>query len=80
MSLLLFYALSTRVVLNQFLTFSFLGWVGGVSVKSKNVLSKVGNVCGKVVDERQEHSNPLQCCVVQEAGEIVVNQNWTLGL
>ena len=48
-------------------------------MKSKNVLSKVGNVCGKVVDERQ-HSNPLECWVVQEAGVIVVDQNWTLGL
>ena len=45
------------------LTFSFLGWTGGLSVKSKNVLTKVGNVCGKVVDERP-HSNPLECWVV----------------
>ena len=31
------------------LTFSFLCWFGGLNVKSKNVLNKVVNVCGKVV-------------------------------
>ena len=54
MSVVLFYAISARVVLNQFLTFSFLCLFGGLNVKSKNVLNKVVNVCGKVVGERQE--------------------------
>ena len=52
MSVLLFYALSTGVVVNQFLTFSFLCWFGGLNVNSKNVLNKVVNVCGKVVGKR----------------------------
>ena len=30
------------------LTFSFLCWFGGLNVKSKNVLNKLMNVCGKV--------------------------------
>ena len=33
------------------LTFSFLCWFGGLNVKSKNILNKVVNVCGKVVCE-----------------------------
>ena len=47
----------------------FLCWFGGLSVKSKNVLSKVVDVCGKVVDERQEHSSHLyERCEVRKAG------------
>ena len=34
------------------LTFAFLCWFGGLNMKSKNVLNKVVNVCGKVVGER----------------------------
>ena len=41
------------------LTYSFLCWFGGLNVKSKNVLNKVVNVCGKVVGERQEHLSQL---------------------
>ena len=38
-------------------------------MKSKNVLSKVVDVCGKVVDERQEHSSHLyERFVVRKAG------------
>ena len=41
------------------LTFSFLCWFGDLNVKSKNVLNKVVNVCGKVVGERQEQLSQL---------------------
>ena len=41
------------------LTFLFMCWFGGLNVKSKNVLYKVVNVCGKVVGERQEHLSQL---------------------
>ena len=34
------------------LTFLFLCWFGGLNVKCENVLSKVVNVCCKVVGER----------------------------
>ena len=44
-----------RSCIESVLTFSFLCWFGGLNVKSKNVLNKVVNVCGKVVGERQEH-------------------------
>ena len=54
------------------LTFSLLCWFGGLKVKSKNVLNKVVNVCGKVVDERQEHLSQLhECHVVWKARVIV---------
>ena len=54
------------------LTFSFLCWFAGLNVKSKNVLNKVVNVCGKVVGERQEHLSQLyECCVVWKAKVIV---------
>ena len=61
MSVLLFYALSTGVILTSVLTFSFLCWfgIGGLNVKSKNVLNKVVNACGKVVGERQEQVSQL---------------------
>ena len=49
MSVLLFYALSTGVA--SVLTFLFLC----LNVKSKSILNKVMNVCGKVVGEIQEH-------------------------
>ena len=41
------------------LTFLFLCWFGSLTVKSKNVLNKVVNVCGKVVGERQEQLSQL---------------------
>ena len=44
---------------------------GGLNVKSKNVLNKVVNVCGKVVGERQEHLRQLyERRVVRKAGVI----------
>ena len=47
----IFYRSCTESVL----TFSFLCWFSGLNIKSKNVLNKAVNVCGKVVGERQEH-------------------------
>ena len=41
------------------LTFSFLCWFEGLNVKSKNVLNKVVNVCGKGVGERQVQLSQL---------------------
>ena len=43
-----------RSCIESVLTFLFLCWFGGLNVKSKSVLNKVVNVCGKVVGERQE--------------------------
>ena len=58
------------------LTFLCLCWFGGLSVKSKNVLNKVVNVCGKVVGRNQETLSQLcECHVVQKARMIVDHRN-----
>ena len=44
-----------RSCIESVLTFSIPCWFGGWNVKSKNVLNKVVNVCGKVVDKIQEN-------------------------
>ena len=44
-----------RSCIESVLIFLFLCWFGGLNVKSKSVLNKVVNVCGKVVGERQEN-------------------------
>ena len=43
----------TSVLFNQYTHFLFLSWFGGLSVKNKNVLMRVVNVCGREVGERQ---------------------------
>ena len=42
-----------RCFIESVLTFGFLCWFGGLSVKDKSVLNRVVNVCGKVVGEKQ---------------------------
>ena len=48
-----------RSCIKSVLTFSFLCWFKPLNVKSKNVLNKVVNVCGKVMGERQEQLSQL---------------------
>ena len=55
------------------LTFSFLCWFGGL--KSKNVLNKVVNVCGKVVAERQEQLSQLYEHHVVRKARVIVDDN-----
>ena len=50
-------------------------WFGGVTVKSKSVLNKVVNVCGKVVGERQEQLSQLYECRVAWKAMVIVNDN-----
>ena len=48
-------------------------------MKSKNVLNKVVNVCGKVVGQRQEHLSQLyERRVVRKASVIVDNNSHVL--
>ena len=44
-------------------------------MKSKNVLNKVMNVCGKVVGERQEQLNQLYERRVVRKARMIVNDN-----
>ena len=54
-----------RSCIESVLTFLFLCWFGGLSVKSKNVLNKVVNVCGKTAGKKQKTLSELyKCCVV----------------
>ena len=41
------------------LTFSFLCWYGGLSIKNKKILGKVVSICGKVVGERMNSLDGL---------------------
>ena len=48
-------------------------------MKSKNVLNKVVNVCGKVMGERQEHLSPLyERCEVRKARVIAYDNSHVL--
>ena len=50
-----------------------------MNAKSRNVLNKVVNVCGKVVSERQEHLSPLyERRVVRKARVIAVDNSHVL--
>ena len=62
-----------RSCIESVLIFSFLCWFGGLNVKSKNVLNKVVNVCGKVMGERQEHLSQLYECHV--VWKVIVDDN-----
>ena len=44
-------------------------------MKSKNVLNKVVNVCGKVVGERQEHLSQLYEGHVVQKARMIVDDN-----
>ena len=57
------------------LTFSFLCWFGGLNVKSKNVLNKMVNACGKVVDKRQEQVSQLYEQRVVQKARVIVDDN-----
>ena len=50
-------------------------WFGGLNVKSKNVLNKVVNVCGKAVGERQEHLSQLYESRVVRKGRVILEDN-----
>ena len=50
-------------------------WFGGLNVKSKNVLNKVVNVCGKIVGERQEHLSQLYERRVVRKARVIVDDN-----
>ena len=43
-------------------------------MKSKNVLNKVVNVCGKVAGEKEQLSQLYECCVVRKA-RLIVDDN-----
>ena len=65
--------------IESILTFLFLCWFGGLNVKSKNVVNKEVNVCGKTVGERQEHLSQLyECRVIRKARKIADDNSHVL--
>jgi hypothetical protein len=61
-----------RCFLESALTFGFVCWYAGLSVKNKNVLDRVVNVSGRVIGERQQSLSVLyERRVVKKAGVIV---------
>jgi len=48
-----------RCFIESVLTFGFVCWFGGLSVKNVNVLNRVVKICGKVVGERQKGLSEL---------------------
>ena len=48
-----------RSFIESIVTFSFVCWYGSLCVKSKNVLERVVNVCGKIVGVKQESLSVL---------------------
>ena len=50
-------------------------WSGGLNAKSRNILNKVVNVCGKVVGERQERLSQLYERRVVGKARVIVDDN-----
>ena len=60
-----------RSFIESVLTFGFLCWYGGLSVKNKTLLDRVVNVCGKVIGEKQESLRELyECRAVRKGSKI----------
>ena len=64
-----------RSCIESVLIFSFLCWFRGLKVKSKNVLNKGVNECGKVASERQEHLSQLYESRVERKARVIVDDN-----
>ena len=65
-----------KCFIESVLTFSFICWYGSLSIKNRNVLSKVVNVCSKIVGARQESMNALyERRVVGKARVIAVDKS-----
>ena len=64
-----------RSCIESVLTFLFLCWFVGLNVKSKSVLNKVVNVCGKVVGERQEQLSQFYEWPVVQKARVIVDDN-----
>ena len=62
-----------RSFIESVLTFSFICWFGNLTVKNKNVLDRVVNVCGKIVGERQDSLKELYERRVERKGMEIAN-------
>ena len=62
-----------KCFIESILTFSFICWFENLSLKSKNVLNRIVNVCGKVVGESQESLRELYERRVEKKAKMVAN-------
>ena len=53
-----------RCFIESVITLSFMCWFGSLSVRNRNVLCRVVNVCSKVVGERQAQLMCVSCTIV----------------
>ena len=54
-------------------------WFGGLSVKNKNVLNRVVNVCSKIVGVQQRGLKEMyECRVLRKAGAIACDESHVL--
>ena len=68
-----------RCFIESVLTFSFMCWFGGLSVKNKNVLNRVVNVCSKIVGVQQRGLKELyECRVLRKGGAIACDESHVL--
>ena len=68
-----------RCFLESVLTFGFLCWFGGLSVKNKNVLERVVRVSGKVIGKEQESLSKLyERRAIQKAKAIAMDSTHVL--
>ena len=62
-----------RCFLESVLTFGFICWFGGLSVKNVNVLNRVVNVCGKIVGVKQKSLEVLYDERIVSKGRVIGN-------
>ena len=64
-----------RCFLESVLTFGFVCWFGGLTVKNKNVLERVVNVSGKVIGKKQLNLNELYERRVAKKARMIVRDS-----
>jgi len=64
-----------RSFIESVITFGFVCWYGGLSVKNKNVLMRMVNVCSKVVGRKQESVDALYECRAARKGRQIAQDS-----
>lgn len=64
-----------RCFIESVLTFGFICWYGGLSVKNKGVLGRVTKVCAKVTGERQKTLTELYECRVLQKARVIMRES-----
>ena len=62
-----------KCFIESVLTFSNICWFGNLSVKNKNVLNRIVNVCSKVVGVKQEGLNELYERRVMRKAQVILS-------